>query len=344
MVNSYNELDKPYATHSIDINMLMRELGYNDIKDLKISLQNMATTPVELNYLQTRDKKKWGVTNLLAQAEIDGNVLSYSFSPLMRSKLIAPELYAKINLSIQKSINSKAALILYEFAKDHYIAATGEGQTPFIEIEKLKRLLESNDQNSYGQFKEFNRTILKRAITEVNKKTDITLAMELKIQKKVCVAVRFKIKNKTNKKSMLKNLLGNNKQSEFPFSGGEMYNLLTKEHKLSPGQAKEIVTTYPEDFIREQITYVTKYTSRPEFNGKHAAYLYSALKNNYCDTSSPKEKLPEIEPGMKIKLDTGEIFIVTEEKRLELGPRAGIPPNMIRQGIADGKYEIVYEE
>lgn len=47
---------------------------------------------------------------------------------------------------------------------------------------------------------------------------------------------------------------------------------------------------------------------------------------------------------MKIKLDTGEIFIVTEEKRLELGPRAGIPPNMIRQGIADGKYEIVYEE
>lgn len=342
VVNSYNGLDKD-ETHLIDMNLLMRELGYNDIEELKKSLKSMMSMTVELNYLKTRDKNQWGATNLLADAQINNNILSYSFSPLMRSKLLAPELYAKINLSIQKTINSKAALILYELAKDHYIAATGEGQTPYIEIEKLKRLLESSNQNSYEQFKEFNRTILKRAMGEVNKKTDITLTTELKIQKRVCVAVKFRIKGKTNKGSMVKNLLGKNKQSEFPFNGSEVYNLLIKEHKLSPAQAKDIVSTRKEDFIREQIAYVTKYTSKPDFQGNHAAYLYSALKNNYYEPPPQKEKLPEIEPGMKIRIQTGEIFIVTQEKTLQTGAKETMPEGMIRQGLASKELEVVCE-
>lgn len=342
VVNSYSGLEKE-ETHEIDMNLLMRELRYNDIEELKKSLLSMMSITVELNYLKTRDKNQWGATNLLADAQINNNILSYSFSPLMRSKLLAPELYAKINLSIQKTINSKAALILYELAKDHYIAAKGEGQTPYIEVEKLKRLLETSSQNSYEQFKEFNRTILKRAIAEVNKKTDITITVEPKIERRTCVAVKFRIAGKTNKASMVENLLTKNKQSELPISGSEIYNLLIKEHKLSPAQAKDIVSTRKEDFIREQITYVTKYTSSPDFQGNHAAYLFSALKNGYYEPPPPKEKLPEIEPGMKIRIHTGEIFIVTPEKTLQTGAKESMTEGMIRQGLANKVYEVCEE-
>jgi hypothetical protein len=322
-------------------------LGNHDAAGLKEDLKKLMTTVVEFNYLMSRDKQKWEATTILADAKFgDDNKLYYSFSPMMPAKLNNLELYARINLSIQKNINSKAALILYELAKDHFISNHGKGQTPWISVEDLKRLMDCNNDKSYQTFKEFNRTILKKALKEIEDKTEIVVKPRLKIRKKICEAVKFDIRAKADKSSMINEVLGE-KQPELTMEGNEIYQILVNEHKLSPSQAQDVINKCSEDFIRKQIAYVVKYTSRPDFKGNHSAYLYSAfMRGGYEDTKllpPPKPDLPKIETGMRIDIGGGEIYTIDENGNISTDDKHAIPKNTVRQRLADGMFKVVTE-
>ena len=305
--------DFTQETHSIALSDLRKWLGRHDLDELKGDLRGLMTLAVEWNYLQSRDKIKWEATTLLSEAVIneEDNKLYYSFGKLMRSKLSQKDFYAQISLLYQKRINSKAGLVLYELAKDHYIEEKKSGYTPYIPIETLKMLFECADVKSYQQYKEFNRTILKRAITEVNTETDITIRAIPKIKKKVCVAIRFMISPK-KKEEIIERIMQESSQSELPFDGNKTYSALVEEHRLSPSQAKEIVTRCTEDFIRATIAYVTKMTTRDGFVGNPTAYLYTALTKGYDIAPPPTQKKPaknvaEEREALNVRID-GDYF------------------------------------
>ena len=213
ILNAREDLDNS-GQYKICFCTLSALLGNNDISHLKKDLLQLMITPVQFNYLKTRDKTVWEAATLLADARISDNVLCYTISPVLREKLKNTEFCALINLAVQQNIDSKYSLILYELAKDHCKASQNRGNTPFIPVEDLKKILGCDKDKNYEQFKEFSR-LLKRSIEEINEKSDITIEAIYKRNGKSVGWVKFQIKENNdiladaggkNKDGQVKNL------------------------------------------------------------------------------------------------------------------------------------------
>jgi plasmid replication initiation protein len=344
IVNAYNEL-KSSETYKVDFMTICNLLGNNDINTIKQDLLKLMSTTVQFNYLKTRDKSVWEASTLLADARIENNDLCYSFGPMMRHKLSNLELYARINLSIQRKIDSKYTLILYELAKDHYIAKDGRGHTPFIDIDDLKRLMECHDEKSYQRFADFNR-VIRKALNEINTKTDITVNPIYKRKGRSIASVQLQIKLKLNKSDMLKELLGS-EQKSLPIEGSDLYNILVRDYKLGAAQAAEIIRDYEEDVIRNNIIYTAQQMAKGKVNENIPGFLYRAITENYQQNAAQKltSVLPPIKMGMKIDIGGGEIETVTEDKVFRNSHNhIYAMENDIRLKLAAGKYKIVEEE
>ena len=103
----------------------------------------------------------------------------FQFPHTLRLKLHNPRVYAKLNLRLQNRFKSQYALILWEVCFDYFDTDRGQGETPFISIETFKALLGLEKDDS-PIFSEFNRSVIKPAIKEINDLTDYHVEVEQK--------------------------------------------------------------------------------------------------------------------------------------------------------------------
>ena len=85
LANAYNELpDKDI--HSVGVAELASKLGYesNDLDYLKETLEALGACQVKWNLLNKDKKEKWGFANLLASADIENGICTYSFAAHLR--------------------------------------------------------------------------------------------------------------------------------------------------------------------------------------------------------------------------------------------------------------------
>lgn len=189
--NAYDQL-KVQEKHRIRIRDLAYLVGFdsNDLQMLKDALRGLAEMPLEWNILHEDGEEEWGVASMLSQAVIRGGYCSYSYSPDLREKFYNPEMYARINLGIQRDITTGYALTLYEnCARFRNVGFTG-----WIELNDVRKLFGVDDSAYYSTFKHFNSKILKPSVEVVNKYSDILIAVELRREKQRVSAVRFLIK------------------------------------------------------------------------------------------------------------------------------------------------------
>jgi len=90
-------------------------------------------------------------------------VCHYSFSPILREKLHAPNIYSRLNLSLVKLFSSKYSLCLYELTVD-YIKINA---TPFITLDIFKQLM-GVTPHQYKEFKRLKSRVIEPAIKELN--------------------------------------------------------------------------------------------------------------------------------------------------------------------------------
>lgn len=347
--NAYGDLEKT-DTYKFRVWDLCRALGYNDTKDLKAALKRLTSTTVEFNELQSRDKETWAVTSLLADALIKDDWLYYSYGPLLREKLQNPAVYARINLSIQRLFKTKYALALYELCCDHFIRKQGSGQTPWIDLLNLRRLLGCAEDMKYGEFKHLNHRVLKKAILEVNRNSDMHVEMKTQKKKKTVIAVQFIITENPNKGAMIQQIYAP-QQAEMPLApGGALFTRLTNEYGLTENQASEVVGEYDSDYIEDKLIYVTKRASAGKVDSL-GAFTYQALMENYKTTSLEMPQLTAtadsgvtgnsgIRNGMKI--DINGIIHSVEDGRIRT-ERGIIPEGDIVKGLASGKFKEVVD-
>ena len=116
LFNAYDKL-LTQETHEIRLKDLANIAGYNsnDIELLKNAFRKLASTGLEWNILD-EGKERWGTASFISDAEIikGRGICQYSYSPKLRKKLFNPEIYARINLSIQRNFLSTYSLVLYE--------------------------------------------------------------------------------------------------------------------------------------------------------------------------------------------------------------------------------------
>lgn len=190
LLNAYDTLTRQNS-FQMDAKTLCMMVGYNsnDLETLKQSLRGLAETVAEWDMLDEEGRQEWGVSSLLSYAKLKGGVCEYAYSPALAEKLNDPKVFALINLNIQRRFNSGHALALYENCyRFHRIGTTG-----WWSLETFRRLMGVADSAYYEIFKQLNAKIIKPAVAEVNKSSNILVTPEFRKQGRAVSDIRFKI-------------------------------------------------------------------------------------------------------------------------------------------------------
>lgn len=115
LLNAYDSL-LSREKHTIKVSILAEQLGF-DSKDhavLRETLTALAGTAVEWNLLDDKGRGVWAVTTMLASARLRAGtgLCEYTYSQDLRERLYNPDVYARINLAIQRRFTSGYALAL----------------------------------------------------------------------------------------------------------------------------------------------------------------------------------------------------------------------------------------
>lgn len=192
LYNAYENL-LTARVHRIRVKDLAEAIGFNtnNLEPLKEALKTLARTVLEWNILDENGAhEEWGATTLLAQAVIKHGYCIYAYSPDLCEKLYRPEIYALLNLSIQRKFSSSYALALYE----NCLRYRRVGTTGWIGLDNLKRLMGINESDAYYEdFRKFNDKVVKPAARQVNDTSDLFLEVEYQRSNRKVSAVRFRV-------------------------------------------------------------------------------------------------------------------------------------------------------
>ncbi len=190
LLNAYDTLTQA-SSFQMDARTLCMLVGYNsnDFDTLKASLRGLAETVAEWDMLDEAGQQEWGVSSLLSYAKLKGGVCEYAYSPALAEKLADPKVFALINLNIQRRFTSGHALALYENCyRFHRTGSTG-----WWPLETFRRLMGVEDSLYYEVYKHLNAKIIKPAVAEVNRSSNIVVTPEVRKRGRAVTDIRFLI-------------------------------------------------------------------------------------------------------------------------------------------------------
>jgi Initiator Replication protein len=191
LLNAYDTLISQ-PKHQIDARTLCLMIGYNsnDTDTLRAALRGLAETVAEWDMLDDKGKQEWGVSSLLSYAKLKAGVCEYAYSPALAEKLHDPKVFALINLNIQRRFTSGHGLALYE----NCYRFVRTGSTGWWPINTFRRLMGVDDSVYYESFKHLNAKIIKPAVDEVNRTSNIDVVPEFQKRGRAVTEVRFLIR------------------------------------------------------------------------------------------------------------------------------------------------------
>lgn len=192
--NAYHELTTK-DIHSMPVPEIARLVGYDskDEKYLKEATKAMMNCIVEWDVLDKDGWEEWGAAVLLASVQIKRGICSYGFAPHLRHKLYNPEMFARLDLDMQKRFKSKYSLALWELCTDYLGAKRNYGETPWIELIKFRRLMGIED-DQYSLYKLFSQRVLAPALDEINDVSDFRVTVEYQHRGRKITALKFKMR------------------------------------------------------------------------------------------------------------------------------------------------------
>ena len=189
LLNAYSDLPEK-EEFSISTAALASMAGFDshNTAKLKSSFRALARTSVEWNILEGEAGEQWTTSSLLADATVikHQGVCCYSYSRRLKEKLYHPDIYARINLTIQRQFSSAHGLVLYEnCARFRNVHTTG-----WLSLESWRKLF-GIQPHQYPEFKAFSRRVLKTAVDEVNQYSDLFIESHYRKQQGRVVAIKF---------------------------------------------------------------------------------------------------------------------------------------------------------
>ena len=271
LLNAYDAL-LTQTEHEIDEKTLCVMLGYdsNDRKPLKESLKALASVHAEWNILgDNQEEVEWGVSSLLSHAILSRGTCRYGYSPALAEKLYNPDIYASINMAIQRKFRSKHALALYENCyRFKTVRSTG-----WWTLKTFRRLMGVDDSDYYRQFKHLNAKVIKPTVKEINAVSDIEITPEFKRSGRSISEIRF--------------IIGANPQlplldidDDTAVKGTTIYQRLVAKgisHKL----AESWIAQYGEDYCAAKLDIVSQQKASGAKILSVSGFLSAAIKDDY---------------------------------------------------------------
>lgn len=264
--------------HEVSVKDLCEFIGLDprNKEHLKRSLDGLVGRKVSWDVLGKDNKRKWGSAALLAGYEVEGDTLRYSFPKQLRQKLYSPEMYARINLLMQRNFSSKYAIPIYEECVNALIANSNlfryrYGETELIRLEDFRKWM-GIDDGQYEDFKFLNKRVIKEPVQEINNNTDLQIKVEFKRVNRKVVALRFKVtlgKHESGLASLPQPVVKN-------LENITLIDLL-RQYNVDPDKVKKQILKKP-DYVQFCIELLEWNKSRGEAPKKgDAAWLYSAI-------------------------------------------------------------------
>lgn len=203
---AFSTLDQD-VIHNIPLTRLIQFLGWKEISEanqlIRNSLKELNSHQIEWNIFNKDKTHAWGVTTFLAHARISKGILEYSYSKPLREMIYQPNIFARLDLEIQKNFSNKHALALWEYLSEHLCSnKIKNALLEPISLEQLKHFLGIQDSKAYSSFFLLNAKVLQPAIAEINQYSDLLLTCQYIKQKKKVIAIAFEVKKRSSPESI----------------------------------------------------------------------------------------------------------------------------------------------
>lgn len=305
---------------------------------VKQTLRQLNRTSVEWDYLNEEGRAVWGVTTLLAEAQISDGMVTYSFAPGMTERLLSPKVYARISLSIQNKFRSRFALRLWEVCVRYVNNPTQlTARASWREWRTLLCDPAGEEGEYYAEYRRFNEKVLKRAVTEVNAVSEIEVEpIVFKVGKTVS-ELQFRIRRKP--------------QVNLELTEGNLINKELARKIVSFGvpdiEAHELLVKFDEATLQIAIDATLKRLANTKDPlTAPAAYFRSTLNNQ---RSRGRKKVSAASPPSPPKSELTKVADAAEQKALR--PALGVEKmastvefhlNRFRE-LAKSEQEVLFE-
>lgn len=182
--------------HKISMKDLFEPIGWSTESKVpetfRDSLLELAKTQIQWNVLEQDKKNKWLSSSFLAHVGIKDGFLYYSFSLALRQLFGEPNVYAKLNLDVQKKFKVKYSVIFWELIcgdlSSKKVDQVSTGWIPYEKVLALTGLINHCYETRYSAFIE---RVLAPSMKEINAYSDILVRYELKRTKKQITHICF---------------------------------------------------------------------------------------------------------------------------------------------------------
>jgi len=289
LLNAYDAL-LAKRTHTLPVKHLCAMLGWDDsnnIERLQDVLRKLASTTIEFNMMED-GKEIWRVMSMLSYGEIREGVCTYRYDEYLAERLYDPEIYATINIGVQRRFEGGYALTLYENCL-RYLAV---GSTGWWELTRFRRIMGA-EAGLYDDFRRLNERVIRPSVKEINRVSDIQLEPEFQKQGRKVSAVRFLV-TENLQQTLLKPMI---EDDHAAIRKSEIFKRLL-EHGI--GERLAILwILQDEERARQVVEYVEARAKKKQVKGSTAGYIRTLYESDAIVGKSPFEKKKEQEEQRK---------------------------------------------
>jgi plasmid replication initiation protein len=275
----------------------------NNIGRLQDVLRKLASTAVEFNMMED-GKEVWRVMSMLSYGEVKDGICSYRYDEYLAERLYDPEIYATINIGIQRRFDGSYALTLYENCLRYKLV----GSTGWWDLNRFKKIIGASAA-VYDEFKYLNRDVIIKPVEEINRISDIQLVPEFQKQGRKITAVRFLI-TENPQQMLLKPIIQDDHEV---IRETEVFKRLL-EHGI--GERLAILwILQDEDRAQKVVEYVEARAQKKQVKGTTAGYIRTLYESDAVVGKTPFEEKKEQEDQGKIEEKQRKLL---EKRRSEL--------------------------
>lgn len=287
---------------SKEYDMAVRDLEYWKVipetrnrKWLEEVVTGVVTKAITWNSLGKDRVEEWGVCTFLASGRIRGGRFKYRLNPELVARLSNPKVWGRFRLLAQLNITHRHALVLYEYlGTELSIAGRDVNEiAAILSVDDFRSLCGLKD-GQYPEFKALNRFVIKPAVAEICKQTDLEVEYKTKrVQRKVSELI-FKVSRKENFQFALPQLSlprRGDDDDDFAENGdeerAELFAALV-DAGIQETAAGRIVESFEPDRIKRNLAYAMEQTQKGHVT-RLAAYTVKAIQEDYRPAPTREE-------------------------------------------------------
>lgn len=267
--------------HECPLSEIRTDCGYKNrnLNDFKQLIRGLQGVVVDGDLFNKADED-WRSTQLLGDVAFtrDG-MIRWSYSESLCRLLANPKVYARLNMTIQRGLNGKYALPLWECFVDQLGSRRTAATVKFTLT--LAREILPVDDGQYTQFKDFKRYVIEKAVDEINLSSDVDVKeVHYKRVGRSVGEIHFDVvRSKTERLAAIAAGEGEGApiverlKNEFGFNQKQIEDIIRKTEEEHPGDY--------ETYLVRAMDYVHIKSAAGDVKSTVGAYLTGVLKNGF---------------------------------------------------------------